>query len=321
MTLPLEKLKAVTTLVTHANCADGLASAMIVKDVLPDVEILFQFHNTPEHLGLEAKPGMLFCDFTPPKERAEEFRAAGAIVLDHHTTAKGLVLSFGDNGVFADEKASPGVSGAVLAYEYVWVPLAGPAQRIGYHKSVQRFAELVGVRDTWQKHDPRWEEALVLTEALHFFPADVWLGPGGMPSVRDGYASRLATAELVLQRRRAKIEAIAKTAVRFTAYGGLKVILAQGVTITSDLAERLRDEADIIGGFLFQAGEGLIDLQLQYSLRAGASGFDVGKFAAFNGGGGHSAAAGFRVPDPDMSLNPYDALRAILADYLNPLNT
>ena len=121
--LPIEKLKALKVIVSHENCADGLASAMILKDVLPKAKVVFLQYGTPDHVNLVAEEGMIFCDFSPPPARAQEFVDVGAIVLDHHKTAKAVVALFGDLGVFADEKDDPGVSGAVLAYREVWLPL------------------------------------------------------------------------------------------------------------------------------------------------------------------------------------------------------
>ena len=115
MPIPLEVLKAVKTIVAHEKCPDGIAAALILKDVLPEARVIFCQYSTPEHETLAAEPGMLFADFSPPKARVQEFVDKGAVVLDHHKTAKDIVAAFGDNGVFGDEIAEPGVSGAVLA--------------------------------------------------------------------------------------------------------------------------------------------------------------------------------------------------------------
>jgi len=72
----------VTKLITHDSCADGLASAMIVKDALPAVEVVFAQYGTPSLEELEPSPGLLFCDLTPPRARAQAFADAGAICAD-----------------------------------------------------------------------------------------------------------------------------------------------------------------------------------------------------------------------------------------------
>jgi hypothetical protein len=140
--LSIEKLLAVKTIIVHDACPDGLASAIILKDAYAQrglyPEIRFVQYGTEGREKLEPAPGMLFCDFSPyiPDIEVEEGKRkipdpeklkawvdSGTIVLDHHAGAKNVVLAFGKNGVFADEKEHPGVSGAFLAYGLVWTPL------------------------------------------------------------------------------------------------------------------------------------------------------------------------------------------------------
>jgi len=146
MTLDLQKLLAVKTIVTHAACPDGVASAMILKSILPNAEVLAIHYNSPEQTNLKATEGMLFCDFTPPPERVTEFVEAGALVLDHHIKQKAVVDAFGSNGVFADEKLEPGISGAMLAYREVWLPIVKNKPQ-GYLQGAVR-----ATYDNWQIH-------------------------------------------------------------------------------------------------------------------------------------------------------------------------
>ena len=92
--IPIEKLKQVRVIITHANCPDGIASAILLHDALPEAGIRFLTHRTKEYRELPAHAGMLFCDIAPPSERVELFRALGAIVLDHHKSAEALVKRF-----------------------------------------------------------------------------------------------------------------------------------------------------------------------------------------------------------------------------------
>lgn len=135
--IQIETLREVTHVYTHAHCPDGLASAMILKDAFRmlgmEPKIEFLVHGTDEHRLAGWGDGMfaLFCGIAPHPE-AVEGRMVGqfsgpplempGIVLDHHKGAEDIVRSFGDRGVFADEKAEPGISGAVLAWREVWVP-------------------------------------------------------------------------------------------------------------------------------------------------------------------------------------------------------
>jgi hypothetical protein len=101
---------------------------------------------------------------------------------------------------------------------------------------------------------------------------------------------------------------------------------ASGFRLCSDVAEALRQQTDgrtnaaVVAGFAYVVHE-LSPPQLIYSLR-GLDGFDVAAFAKANGGGGHTAAAGFEV-DPHRELigrTPYDDIRSRLAAFLKGLN-
>ena len=82
---PLDKLMAVKTIICHGgNCPDGVASAILLHDVLPDAELKFVQYGTEEQKALRATSGMLFADFSPHAETFQKFVDAGAIVLDHH---------------------------------------------------------------------------------------------------------------------------------------------------------------------------------------------------------------------------------------------
>lgn len=123
MTLDITKLQGIKTVVTHADCSDGLASAMIIRSVLPEVDLVFLQYKTDGQENLKVTDGMLFVDFSPSKTRVKDFVDGGALVLDHHKYQKDIVKAFGANGVFADEVENPGIAGAMLAYTEVWLPL------------------------------------------------------------------------------------------------------------------------------------------------------------------------------------------------------
>lgn len=294
--ISLEKLRAVRHLVTHERCADGVASAMIIKDALPDVKVTFVTHNTKLHLEMEPEEGMLFCDFTPPEKRVKEFVDAGVICLDHHKHAKGVVEAFGDLGVFADEKDEPGVSGAYLAYREVWLPLCAfrAADDVvlmsegGFgeeRKIVESFASVTGVRDTWQRHDPRWEQACAQAEALSFWPEEELLALD--PSE---WASKLALGDFLYKRRLKSAKKASDGAYNFTTHRGTVVTVFEGSRASSDAAELLGEEVDVVIGFHTKVEDG--EPVVTFSTRS-HTGYDVGKMCKSLGGGGHTAAAGF----------------------------
>jgi oligoribonuclease NrnB/cAMP/cGMP phosphodiesterase (DHH superfamily) len=300
----------VTKLITHDSCADGLASAMIVRDALPHVEVVFAQYNTPSLDELEATPGLLFCDITPPRERAAEFVAAGAIVLDHHKHARDIVELFGERGVFADETTSPGWSGATLAYLAVWFPRASERS----NPAVKDFARLIGTRDTWQRQSPDWELANDLHAALMGLPREWWISPGGLE-----LAMLPDTLELGKLWRAKRAETVAKIVaagtVRFVDPSGREwAVFPDAHRHTSDVAEAMRLRGvTVTCGWFQTVADGRLSTVL--SLRSDGTGalgvpLDVGALCKTFGGGGHSRAAGCTVAASD----PLVAVHRVMAD-------
>lgn len=265
--------------IVHASCPDGIASAMLIRHFSPQLPIEFVQHGTPEHHQRPCRA--LFCDFSPPAERAEEWADAGAIVLDHHATAKPVVELFGDRGVFADEKEHPGVSGAALAYM-----LSGPMFRT---RDGQRFAELVGIRDTWQRSHPDWDVACHVASALTFYPVE--------DLIRQSYGLepyQVETGRIIYERRIERARDVAASTADDVYAGRSFLLFNDGrEKLTSDVGEAARELGrpwHFVAGFFYTETGTLV-----FSLRSVAPAFDVSKIAIANGGGGHTRAAGFQV--------------------------
>lgn len=313
--IPIDTLRAVRRCIVHANCSDGRASAVIVHQAIPSVEVVEIAYNSPEHLTLAAEPGLLFCDFTPHRSRVQEFVDAGAIVLDHHRGAEDIVRAFGPLGVFADETRDPGVSGAVLALREVLDPIKGPRPPFvgdARWRHAETFARLVGIRDTWQRHDPNWQRACEVSNVIRMLSLDACLqrGPGRILSLADDIGADLWAKHMT------SAKDAAKHAVR-TTVNGKRVAIVSSVLLTSDAADALGDEADIVAGFDYvQRTEGP-RVTLQWSLRG--HGVDVAAIAKRYGGGGHTAAAGFQdvvIDDAGnmvMRANPYERAEVLFA--------
>jgi hypothetical protein len=310
----IESLSQVRKVVTHDNCMDGLASAMLLREALPSAEITFCGYGA-DHEALEPEPGLLFCDFTPPRARVDAFVTAGALVLDHHVHARDIVECFGDHGVFAD---SPGVSGAVLAFEHVWLPAlrrgaSGPWDDHSIALQRQLFAELVGVRDTWRKEDPRWREALELHAVLEAFPREHWLASNGIRNALEALDTGIGAA-LVARK--------AKTVEQLVATGLIRRVVGSGILgqqgavdhavkprVTWALSAAPSEFVSDLGEASREAGVDVL-VNVQSIVRAGAlwhtvslrsnETCDVGAIAKRYGGGGHMRAAGFQIPQ-DLS--------------------
>ena len=272
----------IKTIVTHDNCADGLASAMILRLGWPEAKVLFMQYNTPELAALQPSEGMIFCDFSPPAEQAQEFIDAGAWCLDHHRTAKDVVKRFGERGIFADERKDPGYSGALLAYYFI--RQYAPDRASSRIEWIRSFAEVIGIRDTWQRDHIRWQEACEWTAALMFYPRDMWL-----EARTDNWHNMSRIGPTLLKKREEEIAYAIKNSFR-TELPGYRLMIFQGVSLTSDVAEQMGHDVDLVVGFTYKVESGTP--KIVYSLRS-HTGFDCAAFAKSHGGGGHSAAAGF----------------------------
>lgn len=305
--IPLETLKAIKTIVVHDKCPDGIASALILKDVLPQAKVIFCQYSTPEHEALAAEPGMIFADFSPHRSRVQEFIDAGAIVLDHHKTQKETVALFGERGIFGDEVADPGVSGAVLAYREVWQRLLYETHQGDYRPDpdfvewVGEFARIAGIRDTWQKQSPDWQYACIQSSALFFAPQDELLKEGlhGLWANWEDRYEWAGRTSFVSHRKR--VARAVREGFQYVTPNGSKMLVFQGTKLSSDAAEDPgADGFDIICGFdvVYEGGQ----VKYLYSCRS-RNGYDVSALAKRHGGGGHKAAAGFNVATP--GTDPY----------------
>ena len=264
MLLPLDidKLKAVKTIICHGgNCPDGVASAILLHDVLPDAELKFVQYGTEEQKALRATSGMLFADFSPHAETFQKFVDAGAIVLDHHKGAKDITAAFGSNGCFGDETTEPGVCGAVLAFRHVWSPIkynqsGGVDDR--EVRAAEDFATLAGIRDTWQNKSPRWLEACIQAEMLRFYPIEHWLKFARPfdPAIKSTWDERRQIATILVEKHAKTIEKVLEKSWRFTSAKGTKVVCFEGTHLSSDAAESAQD-VDLVIGFGFTIDSGL----------------------------------------------------------------
>jgi nanoRNase/pAp phosphatase (c-di-AMP/oligoRNAs hydrolase) len=239
---------------------------------------------------------------------------AEAIVLDHHETTRGVVGRFIDRGLgaFGDMKKEPGACGATLAYEHIWKHARHVTSRTRREAPVvEDLAILAGIRDTWQKQDPRWLEACEQAAAMNFWdretlvnsPPEKWrdmLKPIG----KQAYANHLRNVRRAL-----------KGAYKFITPGGLRAVVFQGYIEVSDAADMVEGDADVIVGFtlFFEDSEPYA----LFGLRSRNDDINVGKIAEASapGGGGHAKSAGFRKPLLLSGPNPFGLFRDILIDY------
>ena len=307
----LDQLKKVRTIISHDNCADGTVAALFLKDALPEAEVQFVQHGTDAYQNLPATEGMLFCDIAPPAERVQEFVAAGAIVLDHHKTARSVVEAFGNNGIFADEATEPGVSGAVLAYHHVWMPLMGKLVDSKVSIWAEGFVRLTGIRDTWQNKHPRWADACQQAHLMHFMAPTEWL-KWPLERLAYGWQDNFHWVGSVLSQRHTKsVAKLVRKAGSYTSAKGTRIFVFNSISHTSGAAETLGDKTDVVVGFSYEVENE--EQKLILSTRSHTN-FDCSAFTRKFGGGGHTRAAGVAVKVVEGE-SPYRTIIRLIDQY------
>lgn len=280
-----QKIKKAQHIVVHAFCPDGLASALLAHDALPDAKISFVQHGTPEYTAFPAEPHMMFIDIVPPQERLQEFIDQGTVVLDHHEKVRHLVAKF-EYGVYSHNK-----SGAEMALDHVWSPKFNGHDR---NERARHFAELAGIRDTWRRESPEWQAACEQAAALSFFPNQDWL------DIRDPFdvshdelwAARREIGAILFKQRLDSTQRSVDQAWRTTTNGGNRLVVLGGQNV-SNAADIIDKEADIVVSFSYKFEGGRC--QFCVGLRS-HTGVDVGDLAVFHSGGGHRSSSGFAIP-------------------------
>lgn len=287
-----DRIKATTHVITHDNCADGTASALFLCDAFPKAEITLVQYGTPLYRGLRPQDGAqyLFCDMSPNAEQADAFRESGAVILDHHLSQKDLIASFGELGVYADEKAHPGVSGAVLAYEHVWLPLVAHERSEQAQQFAKNFATLSGVYDTWQRQDANWQQALELVRVMHFQSPSRWLAEG-LDRLAEIWPIKYEwMGPILVDKSEKSSKRTFEGAERMTTERGTRIMIINGLGGINNVVDMAGNTADLVLAFVYEVQGGV--RRLVCSTRSHA-GYDCAALARRYGGGGHKAAAGF----------------------------
>lgn len=296
--IPISKILNIKRIISHKDCADGVASALIINTVCPNASIEFMQYNTKDHIEMVIEPNMIFCDFSPHASKIQECIDNECIVLDHHRTQESIVKQF-KYGFFGDEKKDPGISGAMLAYNEIYSPIIKD-------KLVQKIAQIIGIRDTWQKDNIMWTDACKLSLVMKFVPYNILFGLNPSSLLNDYkwlgdslYSKQINDANYCLD-----------NSYRFISNKGTKVIVFESVEATSDACEIDASKSDLIVGFHYNLKEG----KIIYSTRSRGI-FDCGKMCKSFGGGGHTNAAGFLYPFSCKDINPYVFFQFKLNEY------
>ncbi len=306
-----ERLKSLTTLVTHDNCADGTGSALLIKDVVPNIKVIKMSPGSDEIRNLPITENTIFCDITPAESTASTWKTARAIVLDHHIGNKDIIDLFEEDGVY---ECGDGISGATLAFKHVWMPLASDAKKANERlREISEFAALVGIKDTNVTSSKRWKESCAQQAALTFYPFKQLMD--GFPSMHQ---EMMTGEQLVLNNIIDANKAIAE-AYSFQ-YKDKKVLTFSNVRLSTEVSNIIGNQYDVVVGCNIKgAGAGSHTVRYTFSMRS-HTGFNVMLLAKKYAGGGHEAAAGFQYTTNVSGANPFIQFETLFKMYMDTIN-
>lgn len=260
-----------TTCIYHGNCADGFGAAWAVRQALPDAEFFAATYQEPP--PDVAGKNVVMVDFSYKRpvllEMAE--KAESILILDHHKSAAEDLVNLPQNvtAVFDMER-----SGARMAWDYFFPDKAPP-----------KLIEHIEDRDLWRFALPGTREiqANVFSYPYDF---DVW------DELMQADPEKLRIEGAAIERKHHKdIAELVKVTQRRMVIGGFDVPVANlPYTLSSD-AGHLMAQGEPFAACYWDVPDGRV-----YSLRSNEEGQDVSAVAKQYGGGGHKAAAGFKVP-------------------------
>jgi nanoRNase/pAp phosphatase (c-di-AMP/oligoRNAs hydrolase) len=320
----IPQIDRVKRLLTHKGCSDGIASALIVQNAFVNrpVEVVWLTPGTDRHRKIDVRENDLYCDLSPAAEIADLAREAGTIVLDHHETARNLVLSFGEKGRFASVKEMPGISGAMLAFLYVWTPLKmlihqdgiGTMLRERTHlecdlewRRIHELALMIGIRDTWQRDHFHWKEACAFHEALLHHGSDLLTKHVSL--ISGEYSRRMLEGASLLAEKERRLKEVMGSAYKIILYN-VTITITPYYALASDLFDIA--DSDLVIGFewIVQNNEPVMKVTLRSHV------VDTSAISIQYGGGGHKNSSGFVLARSAVSADPFRAIEQILLKHL-----
>jgi len=258
----------------HGNCADGFASAWVVRKALGE--------NVEFHAGVyqDAPPNVegrdvVMVDFSYKRPILEQIReqATSVLILDHHKTAE------------VDLKDLPGVvsvfdmnrSGARITWDH-YFPNQEPPKLLLHIED----------RDLWRFALPKTRE---IQANIFSYPYEF----GVWEELMNSDPAKLAIEGTAIERKHFKdIRELIGVVTRRMNIGGHNVPMANlPYTLTSD-AGHLLAKGEPFAGCYWDTPKGRV-----FSLRSQDDGLDVSEIAKQYGGGGHKNASGFRLSYAD----------------------
>lgn len=296
-----ESLDTYRVVITHANCYDGIGTAMVANmGILTNIRTLFVDYNkyNIEDI-LEAVEGAVVYigDFSFPVDEFKRIQEASdmTVMIDHHASAMNMYRDSNATGYIMDMTASGTVLAAKFFSEYNTLV------------DVPYIFHLIGDRDVWNWYfdpDTKLADLDLKRRAREIFKADeneITAKIRSLISFTVEHESEYIENTLrpllpVLSYEKERIITAANKLIKPVYIDDIKFISKEGSSDVSEVCNRISLESNgrpAAGWFIDETNHLLV------SLRDATGKFPVNEIAGRFGGGGHPAAAGFRIPLTD----------------------
>ncbi|MDP3725394.1 MAG: DHHA1 domain-containing protein [Nanoarchaeota archaeon] len=273
-----------TIILYHANCPDGFSAAWAAwKKLKNKADYLPVEHQTPPPQGLEGKM-IYMLDFAYPPNIIQDLAEKNEkiVVIDHHTSAYASIISLirankGYKNIEAIEESKS--SGAVLAWQY-------------FHskKPLPQIIKYVEDGDLWKFNLPHAKEILaVIDDENHNFAS--WDKLAKKLENTKTRKEIIKKGSIIVKHKKRTIGRLVSKA-KDVKLAGYKAKVVNSPIFPSEIGNELISHGADVGIIWYDDNK-----KIKVSLRSKSSGkVNVAKIAEKFGGGGHKAAASFRIP-------------------------
>lgn len=260
-----------TMCIYHGNCADGFGAAWAVRKAIPEADFFPGTYQEPPPDVTDKRVVMVDFSYKRPVLLEMASQAESILILDHHKSAAEDLIDLPENVVAVFDM---GRSGARMAWDHFFPGTPPP-----------RLIEHIEDRDLWRFALPGTRE-IQANVFSHPYDFDVW------DSLMAADVETLRAEGAAIERKHHKdIAELVKVTKRRMVIGGFDVPVANlPYTLSSD-AGHMMAKGEPFAACYWDVPDGRV-----YSLRSSDEGEDVSAVAKRYGGGGHKAAAGFKVP-------------------------
>lgn len=311
-------------IIYHGNCADGFGAACAAKkffdnEVGTGCDLYSATYSDQPPTEMIKDRRVVIVDFSYKRDAMIELakHARSVLVLDHHKSAMedlredgDKIIGLGDwvkrhrtweKHVYSSDLDRMDNVGYARVYTIFDMHRSGAGLTWDFFHGAETRPELINViehRDLWKFKEPPTEYDLFVRQvqaALFSLPYDydIWHHYLQFDRKEDLYVLRVEGEAIERKHHKDVVELVAKFCRRLYIGGHYVPAANLPYTMTSDagaLMCKLNPEVPFAACY-WDTPEGRV-----FSLRTVDGRCDVSKIAAEYGGGGHAAAAGFRVP-------------------------